>query len=129
MADIFGGFSCIRFAGYLEVREVPATTRGTPICMRYVIFYGVPLIVQGTSIYTGYLKSCRAPRIMQGTSDCADIIPLADTWRSITFPIFPSNNIPLVSFWREVLEAKETHCMSDMWRRGWTGDTLFSFFP
>ncbi|KAK9190572.1 hypothetical protein WN943_019179 [Citrus x changshan-huyou] len=58
MADIFDGFSYIRFAGYLELRG-------------------------GTSIYTGYLKSCRAPRIMQGTSDCAEIIPLADTWRSI----------------------------------------------
>ena len=32
---------------------------------------------------------------MQGTSDYAKIIPLADTWRSITFPIFPQTYIML----------------------------------
>ena len=113
MADIFGGFSCIRFAGYLELRGVPPITRGTPYYagypylhgvplfvwgtsyyMGYLYLCGIPLIVQGTSIYTGYLKSCRAPRIMQGTSDCAEIIPLADTWRSITFLIFPQTTSP-----------------------------------
>ena len=68
MADIFRGFSCIRFAGYLEVRVVPPTTRGTPICMGYLYLCEVPLIVQGTSICAGY-------------PDCAGIIPLVDTWR------------------------------------------------
>ena len=77
----------------------------------------------------GYLYLYGIPQVMQGTSDCVGIIPLVDTWRFIAFPIFPSNNIPLVSFWREVLEAKETHCMSDTWRRGLTGGTLLSFFP
>ena len=94
MADIFGEFSYIRFAGYLELRGVPPITRGIPICMGYLYLCGIPLIVQGTSIYTGYLKSCRAPQIMQGTSDCAEIIPLADTWRSITFLIFPQTTSP-----------------------------------
>jgi len=122
MADIFGRFSYIRFAGYLELHGVPPITRGTPICMGYLYLYGVPH-------HMGYLYLCRAPRIVQGTSDCAEIIPLVDTWRSIAFPIFPSNNIPLVSFWREVLEAKETHCVSDTWQRGWTGGSLLNFFP
>ena len=102
---------------------------GTSSYVGYPYLYGVPLFVWGTSYYMGYLYLCRIPLIVQGTSDCAEIIPLVETWRSIAFPIFPSNNIPLVSFWREVLEAKETHCMSDTWRRGWTGGTLLSFFP
>ena len=80
VAGIFGGFSCVRFAGYLELRGVPPNTRGTPICMGYLYLCGTPLIVQGTSTYTGYLKSYRAPRIMQGTFDCAEIILLVDTW-------------------------------------------------
>ena len=29
MADIFGGFSCIRSAGYLELHVVPPIMRGT----------------------------------------------------------------------------------------------------
>ena len=78
MVDIFGGFSCIRFAGYLELRGVPIIIRGTSICVGYLYLYGVPLIV-GISLF------------VRGTSDCAGIIPLVDTWRSIVFPIFPSN--------------------------------------
>ena len=66
-------------------------TRGTPICMGYLILYGVPLFVWDTSNSAGYLKSRRAPRIMRGTSDCAGTIPLVDTWRFTVFPIFPSN--------------------------------------
>ncbi|KAK9193276.1 hypothetical protein WN944_003973 [Citrus x changshan-huyou] len=54
MADIFGGFSCIRYAGYLELRG-------------------------GTSICTRYLKSRWAPRIERGTSDCAGIIQLSSS--------------------------------------------------
>ena len=55
MADIFGGFSCIRSAEYLELRGVPLIMRGTPICVGYLYLYGVPLIVWGTSICVGYL--------------------------------------------------------------------------
>ena len=55
MADIFGGLSCIRFAGYLELRGVPPITRGTPICMGYLYSYGVPHIIWGTFICVGYL--------------------------------------------------------------------------
>ena len=61
MADIFGGFSCIRFAGYLELRGVPPITRGTPICMEYLILYGVPLFVWGTSNCAGYLNLSGVP--------------------------------------------------------------------
>ena len=45
MADIFGGFSCICSAGYLELR-------------------GALLFVWGTSNCAGYLKSHRVPQIM-----------------------------------------------------------------
>ena len=55
MTDIFGGFSCIRFSGYLELHGVPPITRGTPICMGYLYLYGVPRIIWGTSICVGYL--------------------------------------------------------------------------
>ena len=81
MADIFGGLSCIRFAGYLELRGVPLFVWGTSICMGYLILYGVPLFVWDTSNSAGYLTSRRAPRIVRGTSDCAGTIPLVDTWR------------------------------------------------
>ena len=59
MVDIFGGFSCIRFAGYLELRGVPLIIRGTSICVGYLYLYGVPLIVGGISICVGYLRLCR----------------------------------------------------------------------
>ena len=66
--------------------------------MGYLYLCGVPLIVRGTFIYAGYLQSCQAPRIVRGTSDCAGIVPLVDTWRSIVFSIFPSNIQNLYSF-------------------------------
>ena len=45
MANIFGGFSCICSAGYLELR-------------------GVPQFMWSTSNCAGYLKSRRVPRIV-----------------------------------------------------------------
>ena len=74
MADIFGGFPCIRFAGYLELCGVLHIIWGTSNCAGYPYLYGVP-------------------QVMPDTSDCAGIIPLVDTWRFIAFPIFPSNTL------------------------------------
>ena len=45
MADIFGRFSYIRFAGCLELRGVPPITRGTPICIGYLIIWGNSICV------------------------------------------------------------------------------------
>ena len=79
------------YVGYPLLRGVPLFVWGTSIHMGYLILYEVPLFVWGTSICMMYLKSRRASRIVRDTSDCAGIIPLIDTWRFTTFPIFPSN--------------------------------------
>ena len=92
MMDIFGGFFCIRSAGYLELRGIPLIVRGTSICVGYLYLYEIPLFTWGTSNCVGYLYLYEVPLFTWSTSNYVGIIPLVDTWRLIAFPIFPSNN-------------------------------------
>ena len=60
MANIFEGFSYIRFVGYLELHRVPPIMRGSPICVGYL---EAPLFVRGTSNHVEHLGLFGVPQI------------------------------------------------------------------
>ena len=76
MADIFGGFSCIRSAGYLQLRGVSQFMWGTSNCAGYLYLRMVTWIMPGTSDCAGYLRLWGVLPIMRGTLNHAGYLRL-----------------------------------------------------